>query len=149
MLLIGLLCIVYSFTYAQTKGKDYKPLVCVYQFNEMQVQPGQAITNILQVFNVNGITREFYLEVTVPEGWRNLTNTKKVYRLDPNDSLYIPVRLVPNYEKMKGGTKYNINVFVVGTDGRAHAMCTFMAFKPKLVDWGMSILPQSKVYSAA
>ena len=146
MLLIGLLCIVYSFTYAQTKGKDYKPLVCVYQFNEMQVQPGQAITNILQVFNVNGITREFYLEVTVPEGWRNLTNTKKVYRLDPNDSLYIPVRLVPNYEKMKGGTKYNINVFVVGTDGRAHAMCTFMAFKPKLVDWGMSILPQSKIY---
>ena len=47
---------------------------------------------------------------------------------------------------MKGSTKYNINVFVVGTDGRAHAMCSFFAGRPKRTAWEMAILPRSRIY---
>jgi hypothetical protein len=98
------------------------------------------------VKNNNGITREFYLELTLPLGWKTLNSSNKVYKLDPDDSLFIPVRIIPNQKLMKGSTRYNINVLVVGTDGRAHAICSFFAGKPKRTEWEMSILPRSRIY---
>ena len=128
------------------KGSEYKPLSCTFLQSEKQVVPGEAITNVLYVKNNNCITREFYLELTIPLGWKTLNSSEKTYKLAPDDSVFIPIRIVPNQSLMKGGTKYNINVFVVGTDGRAHAICSFFAGKPKITDWDMAILPRSRIY---
>ena len=128
------------------KGNEYKPLSCTFLQSEKQVIPGQAISNVLYVKNTNGITREFYLELTIPLGWKTLNSSEKTYKLAPNDSVFIPIRIIPNQSLMKGGTKYNINVFVVGTDGKAHAICSFFAGKPKITEWDMSILPRSRIY---
>jgi hypothetical protein len=128
------------------KGNEYKPLSCTFLQSEKQVVPGEAITNVLYVKNNNGITREFYLELTIPLGWKTLNSSDKIYKLAPDDSVFIPIRIVPNQSLMKGGTKYNINVFVVGTDGRAHAICSFFAGKPKITDWDLAIIPRSRIY---
>ncbi|MFN5878505.1 MAG: hypothetical protein ACK44B_06555, partial [Flavobacteriales bacterium] len=47
---------------------------------------------------------------------------------------------------MKGSIKYNVSVFVVGTDGRTHAVCSFQVGKPKRVDWTMTVLPRNRIY---
>lgn len=135
-----------SGTYAQIKGQEYRPLTCGFSKTEEIVGDGGTISNVLFVKNINGITREFYLEITLPTGWKTLNSSNKVYKLDPNDSMYIPVRIIPNKKLMKGSTRYNINVLVVGTDGRAHAICSFFAGKPKRTEWEMSILPRSRIY---
>jgi hypothetical protein len=128
------------------KGQEYSPLSCGFQQSEIFTEDASAITNVLYVKNVNGITREFYLEITSPLGWKTLNSSGRIYKLEPNDSLFIPIRIIPNKALMKGSTKYNINVFVVGTDGRAHAMCSFFAGRPKRTAWEMAILPRSRIY---
>ena len=128
------------------KGQEYRPLSCGFQQSEIFTEDASAITNVLYVKNVNGITREFYLEITSPLGWKTLNSSGRIYKLETNDSLFIPIRIIPNKALMKGSTKYNINVFVVGTDGRAHAMCSFFAGRPKRTAWEMAILPRSRIY---
>jgi len=131
---------------AQIKGQEYKPLSCSFTKSEQILGDEGTITNVLMVKNNNGITREFYLEVTLPTGWKTMNSSNKLYKLDPDDSLFIPVRIIPNKILMKGSTKYNINVLVVGTDGKAHAICSFFAGKPRKTDWDISVLPRSRIY---
>jgi hypothetical protein len=144
--LVFVLLLPFSGIYAQIKGQEYRPLSCSFSRTEIQLIDEGTMTNVLMVKNNNGITREFYLEITLPTGWKSLNSSNKVYKLDPDDSLFIPVRIIPNKSLMKGSTKYNINVLVVGTDGRAHAICSFFAGKPKKTDWDMSVLPRSRIY---
>jgi hypothetical protein len=132
--------------WGQVGSGQYSPLVCSFNLQSIELQQGQAIANVLSVKNKNGIVREFYLEITAPNDWQVLTSSRRVYKVAPDDSLYIPVRMVPNLATMKGGTKYNISVFVVGTDGRAHAVCNFLVSKPRVVKWDMEVLPRSRIY---
>ena len=132
--------------FTQTNNGQYSPLVCSFNIPSIELKQGQAITNVLNVKNKNGIVREFYLEITAPNDWQVLTSSRRVYKVAPDDSLFIPVRMVPNLATMKGGTKYNISVFVVGTDGRAHAVCNFLVSKPRVVKWDMEVLPRSRIY---
>jgi hypothetical protein len=113
---------------------------------DITVQEGQVVTNVLSVKNQNGRTREFYIETGCPSDWKILSSSKRVFTLDPDDSVFIPIRLLPNIQTMKGGTKYNVSVFVVGTDGQTHAVCSFNVSKPKRVDWDMKVLPRNRIY---
>jgi hypothetical protein len=113
---------------------------------DMMVQEGQVVTNVLSVKNQNGRAREFYIETGCPSDWKILSSSKRVFTLEPDDSVFIPIRLLPNIQTMKGGTKYNVSVFVVGTDGQTHAVCTFNVGKPKRVDWDMKVLPRNRIY---
>jgi hypothetical protein len=107
---------------------------------------GEVVTNVLSVKNQNGIAREFYIEIGCPTDWRVLTSSKKVFNVEPNDSIFIPIRLLPNIQTMKGSTKYNISVFVVGPDGQTYAVCSFQVGKPRRVDWEMHVLPRTRIY---
>ncbi|MFN5878648.1 MAG: hypothetical protein ACK44B_07270, partial [Flavobacteriales bacterium] len=145
--LLGLLlfCLLLSnSTFAQKP--NYSPLVCTVLNYDFMTKEGEVVTNVLSVKNQNGIAREFYLEIGCPSDWKVLTSSKRVYNIEPNDSIFIPIRLLPNLVTMKGSTKYNVTVFVVGTDGRTHAVCSFQVGKPRRVDWEMKVLPRSRIY---
>ncbi len=125
---------------------NYSPLVCTVLNYDFMTKEGEVVTNVLSVKNQNGIAREFYLEIGCPSDWKVLTSSKRVYNIEPDDSIFIPIRLLPNLQTMKGSTKYNVSVFVVGTDGRTHAVCSFQVGKPRRVDWDMKVLPRSRIY---
>jgi hypothetical protein len=125
---------------------NYSPLVCTVMNYDFMTKEGEVVTNVLSVKNVNGIARQFYLEIGCPNDWKVLTSSQRVYEIAPDDSIFIPIRLLPNLQTMKGSTKYNVSVFVVGTDGRTHAVCSFQVGKPKRVDWTMTVLPRSRIY---
>ena len=109
-------------------------MVCTVLNYDFMTKEGEVVTNVLSVKNQNGIAREFYLEIGCPSDWKVLTSSKRVYNIEPDDSIFIPIRLLPNLQTMKGSTKYNVSVFVVGTDGRTHAVCSFQVGKPRKVD---------------
>ncbi len=145
--LIGLLFVLsLSVFNAFSQKPNYSPLVCTMMNFDFMTKEGEVVTNVMSVKNVNGIAREFYLEIGCPSDWRILTSSKRVYNIEPNDSVFIPVRLLPNLSTMKGSTKYNVTVFVVGTDGKTHAVCSFQVGKPRRVDWEMKVLPRSRIY---
>jgi hypothetical protein len=131
---------------AWAQNSNYGPLQCSMLTQEKLVKEGEVVTNVLVVKNRNGIAREFYLEIASPDDWQVLNSSNRIFNLEPDDSLFIPIRLVPNISGMKGGTKYNITVFVVGTDGRNHATCNFLVSKPRRTNWDMTVLPRSRIY---
>ena len=133
-------------SFSQVAKPSYSPLTCTFMKFDITVQEGQVVTNVLSVKNQNGRTREFYIETGCPSDWKILGSSKRVFTLDPDDSLFIPIRLLPNIQTMKGGTKYNVSVFVVGTDGQTHAVCSFNVGKPKRVEWDMKVLPRNRIY---
>ena len=133
-------------SFSQVAKPSYSPLTCTFMKFDMMVQEGQVVTNVLSVKNQNGRTREFYIETGCPSDWKILGSSKRVFTLEPDDSVFIPIRLLPNIQTMKGGTKYNVSVFVVGTDGQTHAVCTFNVGKPKRVEWDMKVLPRNRIY---
>lgn len=133
-------------TFSQVAKPSYSPLTCTFMKFDMMVQEGQVVTNVLSVKNNNGRTREFYIETGCPSDWKILGSSKRVFTLEADDSVFIPIRLLPNLQTMKGGTKYNVSVFVLGTDGQTHAVCTFNVGKPKRVDWDMKVLPRNRIY---
>lgn len=140
---------VFHFLLLNTSGifaQEYRPLSCVLLKTEEIMEEPAAFSNVMLIKNNNGITREFYLEITVPIGWKTLNSSDKIYKLEPDDSIYVPIRIIPNKMLMKGSTKYNINVFVVTTDGRAQAMCAFSAGKIKRTSWEISVLPRQRIY---
>jgi hypothetical protein len=140
-----LFCSVQNY-FSQVAKPSYSPLTCTFMKFDMMVEEGQVVTNVLSVKNQNGRTREFYIETGCPSDWKILSSSKRVFTLEPDDSVFIPIRLLPNIQTMKGGTKYNVSVFVVGTDGQTHAVCTFNVGKPKRVDWDMKVLPRNRIY---
>jgi len=133
-------------SFSQVAKPSYSPLTCTFMKFDMMVEEGQVVTNVLSVKNQNGRTREFYIETGCPTDWKILSSSKRIFTLEPDDSVFIPIRLLPNIQTMKGGTKYNVSVFVVGTDGQTHAVCTFNVGKPKRVDWDMKVLPRNRIY---
>ena len=125
---------------------NYSPLVCTVLNYDFMTKEGEVVSNVLSVKNENGIAREFYIEVGCPSDWKVMNSSKRVYNVGPSDSIFIPIRLLPNLQTMKGSTKYNVSVFVVGTDGQTYAVCSFQVAKPKRVDWSMTVLPRNRIY---
>lgn len=125
---------------------NYSPLVCTVLNYDFMTKEGEVVSNVLSVKNENGIAREFYIEIGCPSDWKIMNSSKRVYNVEPSDSIFIPIRLLPNLQTMKGSTKYNVSVFVVGTDGQTYAVCSFQVGKPKRVDWSMTVLPRNRIY---
>ena len=51
------------------------------------------------------------LFLSLPAGWEIMGNLKDDYLIDSNDSLYIPVRLMPR-GSVQGGMTYTANAFI-------------------------------------
>lgn len=116
------------------------------RLQDIIVKEGEVISNILKVQNQSGSQKQFYLEYASPADWKILSVPNKIYTVQAGDSLFIPVRMLPNVHLMTGNTKYNVSVFLVDPGGSTMAMCSFNASKIKVVDWKMTITPRSRIY---
>ena len=133
-------------TIAQTKASSKKPITAEFLFDEVEFKEISVMTNVLKVKNNNGKTYTFTISTNIPNGWKSLVNADKEYVLKPNDSAYVPVRIVTTNKKAKGGTKYSIAAYVNTNEGRQMAYARFMAGRPKVTNWQMQVLPRPRIY---
>ena len=126
--------------------RSKKQLSCAFLNRDLVINQSQAISNVLFIINLDEKPYEFYMEVSSPAGWRTLTSNTKTYQLAPGDSIFVPVRLVPNITTMKGGARYSINLFLVEVEGKGLSMASFFVSRPRKVNWEMKVQPQSRVY---
>lgn len=115
-------------------------------FADVEYEEMAVISNVLKI--KNNTTKEFIftMKISFPSGWRTLNSSEKTYTLPPNDSLFIPTRLLTSNKSALGGTKYNINVFIATNEGRQLAVVSFLAGRPKKSNWQMHILPRPRIY---
>ncbi len=113
----------------------------------MFFETGQGITNVLKVINNDSLSNfNFNLIVAHPEGWRFLGNKFSNYTINPLDSIFLPIRIIP-YGKVKGNTKYIINTYLFDSDDKLTVSSNyFFAKKPKDSKWEVKPLPSKLIY---
>lgn len=112
---------------------------------ELDIDKGQIISNILVVKNQSNDTLEFYVSLNYPPFWKTLFNQDKLYKTAPNDSIFIPVRIIPSAD-MKGDTKYFINAYIEDKDHRQVASEYFFASTERISQWELFVNPGNRIY---
>jgi hypothetical protein len=145
LVLLG--CVTSFFSHSQTIGTYSKKITTAeFLFPEVEYEEMAVISNVLKVKNNSDKNCVFTLHLSFPSGWKTINDSKKEYTLIPNDSVFIPVRLLTNNKAAKGGIKYNIMAFISTNEGRQMAVSNFLAGHPKVSNWQMYILPKPRIY---
>jgi hypothetical protein len=135
----------FSFSQSVTPNSR-KTITAEFTFSELEFSDITVTTNVLKVRNNNGKNYTFTLSLNLPSGWRTLNNEDKEYLLRPNDSVYIPVRIIASNKKAKGGTKYSVSAYINTNEGKQMAYARFLVGRPKITNWQMQILPRPRIY---
>ena len=64
--------------------------------NNTSLLSSDVATNVFHIKNNTGRTARFQLNYSVPAGWVILGQTDKEFQLQSNDSLFVPIRVVPD-----------------------------------------------------
>ncbi len=147
-------CLVYIafllpfISYSQSSSSSFskRPIKAEFIFHEVEYNEMAVISNVLKLKNVSTKNYAISVNLNMPNGWRSLNNPNKEYTLAPNDSIFLPVRLLTSNKSAKGGTKYNITAFVYTIEGTQIALAGFMAGRPKKTDWQMHVIPKPRIY---
>ncbi|NVO03079.1 MAG: hypothetical protein HXX09_10315, partial [Bacteroidetes bacterium] len=117
------------------------------QFSESEVffLKGELISNVLVIRNNSTDSITFSIDYSFPAKWKTFNKGDKKYKIAPNDSIFIPVRIMHG-ELPKGSTKYMIGAFVFNNDGQQLGYSYFFAFTQKEIKWVLDVLPGNKIY---
>lgn len=146
LLLVLLVAIGFHTSAQQHNSNTGKAVVSDFVNSEVVFDKSSIISNVLKIKNNNGKPYRLHLLVSIPHGWRSLVNENKVFTINPGDSVFIPVRIVPMFSGASGGTKYTINTTVLSIDGKIMSASFFFANKPVVSNWQMRILPRPRIY---
>jgi len=78
---------------------------------DIEMPVNDFAVNVLQLINTTEKSQTIKLFLSLPAGWEIMGNLKDDYLIDSNDSLYIPVRLMPR-GSVQGGMTYTANAFI-------------------------------------
>jgi hypothetical protein len=132
--------------YNPKNASTKKAISAEFLYSEVEFKEIAVMTNVLKVKNNNGKTYTFNVTLNLPAGWRTLNNPDREYTLKPNDSAYVPVRVITTDKKAKGGTKYSIAAYINTNEGKQMAFARFIAGRPKVTNWQMQVLPRPRIY---
>jgi len=123
-----------------------KDIAASFKESEILFKEAGIISNVVKITNQSVAPVSFHLQLSVPKNWRSLLNTEKIYQLAPNDSLFVPVRIVPHLPSSNGGTKYIISLNLINTSGQTLTGTAFYTGKPLVTNWKLNVLPSQKIY---
>lgn len=127
-------------------AQQQKDIVASFRESEILFKEAGIISNVVKITNQSKNTISFTLQPSAPKNWRLLLRTEKLYHLAPNDSLFVPVRIVPHLPSTAGGTKYIISLNVVNTSGQTIEGTSFYTGKPLVTNWKLNVIPSQKIY---
>ncbi|GAB4318267.1 MAG: hypothetical protein Kow00127_10220 [Bacteroidales bacterium] len=112
---------------------------------EVVIERGQIISNILNVANSSTDTLEFFITINQPPLWKKFFNENRKYSIAPSDTLYIPVRIIPG-PQMKGDTKYYINAYLEDINHRPVSAVYFFASTRRISQWEIYAEQGNRIY---
>ena len=135
------------------KNKNTKPSITInkaitttFVYSNIDYTEYSSISNVLKVINNKKEACTIKVKVSLPSGWKSLLNAEKTFNLEPFDSIFIPIRMIANSKKIKGGVKYGINAIVTKLETGQVFNTSFLAGKDKISRIGMQITPQKNIY---
>jgi hypothetical protein len=74
----------------------------------------QVASNVLVAKNGTSRRMNFILDVSSPAGWQTLIDREKIYSVAAGDSLFIPIRIIPQ-KSAEGNVNYFVNASALST----------------------------------
>ena len=131
-----LLCLVFQ---VAVSGKLYASnsslgLEASFVRNNTSLISNEVANNVYHLKNNTGRKVRFHLNYSIPSGWSLLGQTEKEYEINADDSLYIPVRIIPD-KFVKGGTSYIVTVTIVSSKQVQFAALNWIVNVPAKTNW--------------
>ncbi len=79
--------------------------------NNTSITPNEVASNVFRLKNNTNRIVGFRIKCSVPSGWEILGQKDKIFEIPANDSIFLPIRVVPD-KFVKGGTSYIVTVTV-------------------------------------
>lgn len=118
------------------------------EFSFMKRNTNQSLEevagNVIRIVNNTRQKQSLQVEVSVPEGWQLFTNLEKTFEVQPLDSVFVPIRIIPG-RISKGNTNYLVNGFLISDNGFQLANDYWYINIKQFSEWTVS-LPEKKVY---
>jgi len=121
-------------------------LTCLFQNKEIEFESLAAISNVLKIYNAGPTTVRVKVKTTNPSGWKGLNNPEKQINVPVGDTVYVPVRLIGNSSRVRGGIRYNFNAIITVVETGQVYSAAFLAGKPKVSNIKMEVRPGSRLY---
>jgi len=123
-----------------------KAIITTFVYSNIDYTEFSSISNVLKVINNKKESCTIKVKVSLPSGWKSLLNAEKTFNMEPFDSIFIPVRIIANSKKIKGGVKYGINAIITKLETGQVFNTSFLAGKDKISKIEMQISPQKNIY---
>lgn len=104
----------------------------------------EVASNVLRIKNGSGQRQEITVNISVPEGWQLFSKAGNAISLNPGDSLFMPVRVIPA-KSSQGSTHYLVNAFLTASNGLQLANDYWYVDIKKVTNWTVKI-PRQKIY---
>lgn len=112
---------------------------------EIEIKQSGLISNVLKIINTSSENLNFTLDVLIPNDWSSIINPNKTYNLLVNDTLIIPVIVVPSKLK-SGNSSVIINSFILDLDGQQIGDNSFLIRTKKQVKWDIGVKTANRFY---
>jgi hypothetical protein len=104
------------------------------------------ISNILTLINTSGEKITFYNKLSYPAAWKSISFfDEKVYSMLPNDTVKIPITLIPS-KGLIGGTSIYINATIIDSTYNQIGDHNFGIHTTKTVSWSTTVSPDRKMF---
>ncbi|HNQ13565.1 MAG TPA: hypothetical protein PKM16_10195 [Bacteroidia bacterium] len=142
---LGLIIGLWFCSLMNANAQNQKWLSVAYVNSEIELGQSDIVSNVLQVQNNSDRQIVFSIDHSVPKDWKVIANTDKWYEINPSDTLYIPVRLIPS-RKRQGGTRFVSNTFFYSAEGIEIDQTYFSCITKKIVSWDLTVNPSEVIY---
>lgn len=101
-------------------------------------------SNVLRIKNNTPNSIPFSFRISIPDGWSTVSKRASNYIVQPNDSLFIPVNLVPR-KLIMGNVSHIVNASLVSENQLQFASATWYMNIQKESKW-IAALPKNKIF---
>ena len=113
--------------------------------SSFKLEESSIISNVLKVVNHGELAIDFVVDLTFPNKWTRIDDIDKVYRVQPKDTMIVPIIISPS-KKISGNTEIVINAFVINKDGQQIGNNFFTLNTVKKVAWGIGLENNTTFY---
>ncbi len=135
---VVVILLLLNFTLAAQQNTTSNGLTLQFVKAESNGSVSEVASNVLKVVNNSGRRYVFNLEIASPQGWQSMLDAEKVYNVANRDSLFIPVRIIPQKDAT-GNVNYFINATAVTTQGIPVASAPWSMQIKKVSRWFASL----------
>jgi hypothetical protein len=112
---------------------------------DFEYKDGEMISSVACIKNFTDSSQTLKLSIDLPQNWRTLTKTTKTYTLLSGDSVFVPIRIIPEKE-IGGNVRFLIDLFLTNQDNEQAASSYIWIYTKRKSSWTLTALPQNKIY---